>query len=100
MNMRSSLIVVSVLLILSSCTLPGSSSVSPKPIEYPTTQSGSPAAQYCTKNGGQVTYEKNPSVPTMDMIYCNLPSWQKVDAWQYMGEWTNSSGAIVPVPAT
>lgn len=93
--MRSSLFIVSLLLVLSACTLPWSKTESPKPVTYPTTQSGSPAVQYCIKNGWQISYEKNPMIPTMDLVYCT-PAWgQKVDAWKYMGEATTQSEKIV-----
>ncbi|NRH20801.1 DUF333 domain-containing protein [Candidatus Gracilibacteria bacterium] len=90
--MRSTFLIIAGAFILSSCTLPGSAPEKQKPIEYPSTQSGSPAAQYCTTHGGQVTYEKNPSIPTMDLIYCTVPGSEKVDAWKYMDQGTTQSG--------
>ena len=70
--MRSSLLLVSAMIVLSGCTLPWSSSTVQKPVEYPTTQSGSPAATFCTSKGGVVSIEKNPTIPNMDLIYCTV----------------------------
>ena len=83
--MRSSLIIIGITLILASCTMPWSKTKSTtKPVEYSTTQSDSPAARYCTKNGGTVSVEKNPSNPTMELIYCTTRTGEKIDAWKYL----------------
>jgi len=91
--MRSIFLIVTWICVLSSCTLPGSAPENQKPIEYPSTQSGSPAAQYCVRSGWQVSYEKNPNIPTMDLIYCTIPGGEKVDAWKYMDQGTTQSGS-------
>ncbi len=91
--MRSSFFIVSMLILLSSCTRSGPASVVPAPAEYPTTQSGSPAVRFCVNNGGTVSYEKNPNVPTMELVYCTPVGGAKVDAWQYMGNQTSKTGA-------
>ncbi len=96
--MRLSLLAIPMLLALWSCTLFPSSTPEPQKLpEYPTTQSGSPAAKYCTQKWGQVTYEKNPNAPTMDLIFCTTKDWQKMDAWKYMDiETTQTGGVLVP----
>ena len=84
------------LLVISSCTLPWSpppsATTPPSYQDYPSTQSGTPAAKFCVANGGAVSYEKNPSVD-MDLIYCTLPGKERVDAWQYMNFNTTQTGA-------
>jgi putative hemolysin len=92
--MRSTLIIISTLIALSSCTMPWSTPAAPANIEYSTTQSGSPAAVYCGAHGGQISYEKNPQIPTMDLIYCTVGG-EKMDAWKYMDVQTMQTGAIV-----
>jgi putative hemolysin len=64
--------------------MPWSTPATPKPVEYSTTQSDSPAAKYCTANGGTVSIEKNPNIPSMELIYCTSPGGEKIDAWKYM----------------
>jgi putative hemolysin len=66
-----------------------------KAIEYPTTQSGSPAAAYCTSHGGTVTIEKNPNIPTMEMIYCTTSGSGRMDAWEYMSLATAGTGVVM-----
>jgi putative hemolysin len=92
--MRSFFFVASSLLILASCTMPWSDApvAPPKSVEYPTTQTGSPAAAYCKSHGGTVSYDKNPNIPTMEMIYCTTSGSGKVDAWQYMSLTTAGTG--------
>lgn len=85
---------VSMLLVLSGCSLPWSTPQPQKLPEYPTSQSGSPAANYCVQQGGTVSYEKNPNVPTMDLIYCTTRNWEKVDAWKYMDIETSQTGWV------
>ena len=89
--MRSSILLVSVMVIVSGCTLPWSNNTIQKPIEYPKNQLDTPAAAFCASKWGTVTVEKNPSIPTMDLIFCTV--WgKKTDAWQYMNEQTTMTG--------
>ena len=92
--MRSILIIISSLVVLSSCTMPWSKTDTTKPVEYSTTQSDSPAAKYCMANKGLVSVEKNPSNPTMDLIYCTVGG-EKIDAWKYMDMQTTQTGAMM-----
>ncbi len=75
--------------------MPWSKTESLKPVEYSTTQSDSPAAKYCIKNGGKVSVEKNQTVPTMDLIYCTTRTGEKIDAWKYMDMQTIQTGATI-----
>jgi hypothetical protein len=51
-----------------------------------TNQADSPASRYCLAHSGSVSVEKNPNIPTMDLIYCTTTGSGKVDAWQYMSD--------------
>ncbi|MBC7504078.1 DUF333 domain-containing protein [Candidatus Gracilibacteria bacterium] len=94
--MRSTLIIISSLIVFSSCTMPWSKTTEvTKPVEYSTAQTDSPAARYCTKNGGTVSIEKNPSIPTMDLIYCTTRTGEKIDAWKYIDMQTTQTGAMM-----
>lgn len=73
--------------------MPWSTPDAPANIEYATTQSGSPAAVYCGAHGGEISYEKNPQIPTMDLIYCTVGG-EKMDAWKYMDIQTTATGAM------
>ena len=92
-----SLLIISSLTLLASCTFPWSTPTAPVQVEYAKTQSGSPAAVYCTSQGGQVSYEKNPAVPTMDFVYCTTGSGVKIDAWKYMSDTTVKTGTGLPL---
>ena len=92
-----SLLIISSLTLIASCTFPWSTSSPQAPIEYARTQSGSPAAVYCSAQGGQVSYEKNPTVPTMDFIYCTTATGGKMDAWKYMNDTTVKTGTGLPL---
>jgi putative hemolysin len=71
--------------------MPWSQPIAPATIEYALTQSGSPAATYCIAQGGTVSYDKNPQIPTMDLIYCTV-NGEKIDAWKYMDIQTTATG--------
>jgi hypothetical protein len=45
-------------------------------------------------NKGLVSVEKNPSNPTMDLIYCTV-NGEKIDAWKYMDMQTTQTGAMM-----
>lgn len=85
------MIFVSILtLLLTSCTwgaktpLPNSTSV-----DYPRTQTGTPATSYCESHGGTVSIEQE---GTLDIAYCTTKDGQKIDAWKYMSDMTSSTG--------
>jgi putative hemolysin len=58
-------------------------------VEYPKTQSGTPATAFCEDNGGTVSIEKQ---GTLDIAYCTTKDGQKIDAWKYMSDMTSSTG--------
>ena len=87
--MKNIILLSSLVVVLASCSWGKQNTPTPT-VNYPSTQSGTPATAYCESQGGTVSIEQS---GTLDVAYCTTKTGEKVDAWKYMSDMTSLTGA-------